>query len=76
MMMAGRAVCVVVAALTYRISLWIALAMVVAGAVLPWCAVLIANDGPPRKRAMRPAPVAPLAEHALPGATEDRTVDG
>ena len=49
-MMGIRAVCVLAAALTYRVSIWLALAFLVGGAVLPWCAVLIANDGPPRKR--------------------------
>ena len=47
-MMALRAVCVIAAACTYRVSIVLALAFVVAGLVLPWCAVLIANDRPGR----------------------------
>ncbi len=47
-MMGLRIVCVIVAVLTYHFSIWLALACIVGGAVLPWCAVLIANDRPPR----------------------------
>lgn len=48
-MMTLRAVCIVGAASTFRISGWLAAAFVVAAAVLPWAAVLIANDRPPKK---------------------------
>lgn len=44
-----RALCVVGAASTYQISGWIACGFVVGAMVLPWCAVLIANDRPPKK---------------------------
>ena len=50
-MMTLRALCVLGAALTYRVSIVLALAFVVGGMVLPWCAVIIANDGPAKKRA-------------------------
>jgi hypothetical protein len=47
-MMATRVVCLVLAATFYRTP-WL-LAIFVAGAVvLPWMAVLIANDRPPKK---------------------------
>ena len=49
-MMALRAVCVIAAAMTYRVSIVLALAFVVAGMVLPWCAVIIANDRPAKRR--------------------------
>ena len=75
-MMASRAVCVLVAALTYRVSLWLALSLIVAGAVLPWCAVILANDGPPRKRVKSTGFVPPNTERALPPGKDDRTVDG
>src|SRR6266581_6293079 len=52
-MMTLRAVCVVAAAMTYRASIWLALAFVVGGMVLPWCAVIIANDRPAKKRQSR-----------------------
>lgn len=76
-MMALRAVCVLGAALTYHLSIVLAMVFVVGGLVLPWCAVLIANDRPPRKRTARPAAPGARPERALPpGADDDRTVDG
>ena len=49
-MMGLRIVCVIAAAAVFRTSLWLALVFMVGGAVLPWCAVLIANDRPARSR--------------------------
>jgi hypothetical protein len=76
-MMSTRALCVLAAALTYRISIWLALAFVVGGMVLPWCAVIIANDRPAKKRAPRPV-YRPGAsqERALTAGDDGRTVDG
>ncbi|WAX57386.1 DUF3099 domain-containing protein [Jatrophihabitans cynanchi] len=74
-MMGIRAVCVLAAALTYRVSIWLALAFLVGGAVLPWCAVLIANDGPPRKRDTTGLFLR-STERALPPGKDDRTVEG
>jgi Protein of unknown function (DUF3099) len=54
----------------------LALGLVIGGAVLPWCAVLIANNGPVRKRRAGRQPAPPNAERALPGAGDERTVDG
>lgn len=48
-MMSLRAVCIVGAASTFQLSGWLAAAFVAAAAVLPWAAVLIANDRPPKK---------------------------
>ncbi len=45
-----RALCVVGAACTFNISGWLAAAFVVGAMVLPWCAVLIANDRPPKQQ--------------------------
>lgn len=75
LMMAGRALCVVAAALTYHVSLILALAFILGGTVLPWCAVIIANDRPPLRRAQRGSFRGSAQEKALPGHT-DRTVDG
>jgi Flp pilus assembly protein TadB len=47
--MAVRGVCIVLAAVFYQI-LWLMLVFAVLGAVLPWVAVLMANDRPPKKR--------------------------
>ena len=74
-MMGLRVVCVVAAALTYRWSIWIALLFIVGGAVLPWCAVIIANDRPAKRRAKRPDLTDYRPERALPGAS-DTTIDG
>ena len=75
-MMALRAVAVVAAALTYHFSIWLAISFLVAGAILPWSAVILANEGPPKKR-VRTGFVPPSEEKALPpGAGPDRIVDG
>jgi Flp pilus assembly protein TadB len=76
-MMTLRAVCVVAAAMTYRVSIVLALAFVVGGMVLPWCAVIIANDRPAKKKTDRLTYRSDLrAERALPPGDDDRTVDG
>ena len=75
-MMTLRAVCVIAAACTYRVSVVLALLFVVGGMILPWCAVIIANDRPARKRArtvMRPGL---SAERGLPSGDDGRTLDG
>ncbi|MGH8960653.1 MAG: DUF3099 domain-containing protein [Jatrophihabitantaceae bacterium] len=75
-MMGLRALFVLGAALTYHVSLWLALSFIVTAAVLPWCAVILANDGPPRKRAQHVGFVPPNTERALPPGEDDRTVEG
>jgi hypothetical protein len=47
--MAIRAVCVILAATFYHV-IWLMLIFAVLGTVLPWIAVIMANDGPPKKR--------------------------
>jgi Flp pilus assembly protein TadB len=75
-MMGLRALCVIGAAVSYSHSTVLALLFVVGGIVLPWCAVIIANDGPARKRGPQ-APPAPLGtERALPAGKDGRVVDG
>jgi Flp pilus assembly protein TadB len=76
-MMALRAICVLAAALTYRVSVILALAFVVGGIVLPWCAVIIANDRPAKKRARRPIlRYGHGQERALSPGDDGRTIDG
>ena len=53
-LMGTRAVCLVLAVVTATISLWFAAIFIVGGVVLPWCAVLIANDRPARSKARSP----------------------
>lgn len=61
-MMGLRVVCVLGAVAVAPVSLWVALVLICGGAVLPWCAVLIANDRPPRHGStfvrFRPPPTA------------------
>jgi hypothetical protein len=78
LMMFIRGVAVIAAALCYQVSVWISLACLAAGAVLPWCAVLIANDNPPKNRRRYLGPAFGPADRALPGAgpERDRTIEG
>ncbi|MCW2541724.1 MAG: hypothetical protein JWN95_3449 [Frankiales bacterium] len=48
-MMLTRAVCIIGAASTFQISGWLAAAFVIAALILPWVAVLIANDRAPKE---------------------------
>jgi Flp pilus assembly protein TadB len=75
-MMAMRAVCVIAAALTYRTSIALALVFVVGGMVLPWCAVLIANDRPAKKKTSLGHHQDLRSERALPPGDDGRIVDG
>lgn len=75
-MMGLRALCVIGAAVSYHLSMVLALLFVVGGIVLPWCAVIIANDGPAKKRVQRMPPAGGPAERALPPGEDERTVDG
>jgi Flp pilus assembly protein TadB len=75
-MMGLRALCVIAAASVYHVSVAFAIALAIAGVVLPWCAVLIANDRPPKRRSAEVGHVAAQRERALPAGTDDRVVDG
>ena len=48
-MMATRGVCIVLAAVFVRVP-WLMLIFAIAGAVLPWMAVIMANDRPPKSK--------------------------
>lgn len=75
-MMTLRALCVIGAATTYHLSIILALVFVLAGVVLPWSAVLIANDGPAKKRATHPEfHRAPPLERALPAGKDHEVID-
>jgi hypothetical protein len=82
-MMSLRALCVIGAAVTYRVSWILAVVLIVGGAVLPWCAVILANDRAPkkgrRKNGYRGGPSGKALESrqkVLPPAREGQTVDG
>jgi len=44
-----RLVCLILAAVFYKI-VWLMLILAILGTVLPWIAVIMANDRPPKKR--------------------------
>ncbi len=80
-MMGIRALCLIAAAIIIStrpplFGLWAGLC--IAGMVLlPWLAVILANDRPARRRASRFAPGAGSAQgtQALPPARDDRVID-
>jgi Flp pilus assembly protein TadB len=79
--MTVRALCIIGAAVTVHLSGWLAAAFVAGALVLPWTAVLIANDRPP-KEAVRfrrfipgSAPASPKQLTAGP-APDASTTDG
>ena len=74
--MAIRALSLVLAALTYQYSLWLMAVFAVLGTVLPWIAVVMANDRPPKKKldVNRYRPPAP--DRILePGNSKARVID-
>ena len=76
-MMGTRAVCLILAAVTYHTP-WLMAIFLVGAVALPWMAVLIANDRPPKKAAHanrydgHPDPARAL--EAPPG--QGRVIDG
>jgi hypothetical protein len=75
-MMGIRAVCLVLAAVFYRVP-WALPVLAAAAVTLPWMAVLIANDRPP-KRALRPSRFShPAPDRALEASPErSRVIEG
>ena len=62
LLMGGRLMLFVLAAVAYPVSMWLAVGLLAASVPLPWMAVLIANDAPARKvedahRLTAPVPV-------------------
>jgi len=64
-MMGMRIPFLIAAALTYHTP-WLAISLIIISIPLPWCAVLIANDRPARKRARPAGPTPVNHERALP----------
>lgn len=77
LMMATRIVCLILAAVFYR-NPWLLGVFVAGAAILPWAAVLIANDRPPKKSSK----VHRVGGHPDPGRAitsstrDDRVIDG
>ncbi len=78
-MMLTRALCLIAAAylVVQKPPLWGVWASlcVVGMVVLPWLAVILANDRPPRKRAPAPAQSGAPAQPALPAAQDHPVID-
>jgi hypothetical protein len=76
-MMATRTVCLVLAAICYR-TWWLMAILVVGAAVLPWMAVIIANDRPPKKgRKINRYAGHPAPDRALePPPEQGRVIEG
>jgi hypothetical protein len=64
-LMGGRLALLVLAAVTYPVSTWLAVGLLAASIPLPWMAVLIANDAPARRREDTHRLPAPTAVRAL-----------
>lgn len=77
LMMATRAVCLVLAAVFYRVP-WLMFVLAAAAIALPWMAVLIANDRPPKKvRKVNRYAAEPAPDRALPPPPDrSRIIDG
>ena len=69
-----RLVCLVLAAVFYKI-VWLMLILAVLGTVLPWIAVVMANDGPPKKR-VDPHRYTHRPDRELEGPPPARVIDG
>jgi Flp pilus assembly protein TadB len=74
--MAVRGISLVLAAVFYQV-LWLAIIFAVLGTVLPWIAVVMANDRPPKKKLDSNRYVAPRPDRILeaPG-RERRVIEG
>jgi Protein of unknown function (DUF3099) len=68
-LMGGRLGLFVLAALVYPLSAWLAVALLALSIPLPWMAVLIANDAPPRSRR------GPADTHRLPPPAPSRAIE-
>jgi hypothetical protein len=72
--MAFRTVCLILAAVSYHI-VWLMAIFVALMVVLPGIAVIMANDGPPKKRVTIQRPPPP-ADRILEGPRPARVIDG
>ena len=76
LMMGIRAICLVLAAVFYRVP-WAWPLLAVGSVALPWMAVLIANDRPPRKATKLDRFDHPAPDRALePPPDQSRVIEG
>jgi Flp pilus assembly protein TadB len=69
-----RGVSLVLAALTYQI-VWLMIIFAVLGTVLPWFAVVMANDRPPKKRLYVNRYTPPRPDRILEAGSKPRVID-
>jgi len=74
-MMSGRVLCVILAACIYRVSAALAVLLVVGGGVLPWTAVIMANDRLSPKKVQSLHQRLPDTDRALPAVDQDRVIE-
>lgn len=69
-----RTVCLILAAVFYHI-VWLMLVLALLGTLLPWVAVIMANDRPPKKK-LQPYGHAARPDRVLPSrSVADRVID-
>jgi len=73
--MGVRILCLIAAAFVYE-TVWLMFILVVLACVLPWMAVLIANDRPPKKAQKVSKFGHPAPDRALDGGRPGRTIEG
>jgi hypothetical protein len=70
-----RMASLIAAALTYQVSVWLMAVFAILGTVLPWIAVVMANDGPPKKRVDVNRYTPPRPDRILESGTKARVID-
>jgi len=73
--MGVRIVCLILAAFVYE-TVWLMAILVVLACVLPWMAVLIANDRPPKKAQRVSGLAHPAPDRAVDSGRPGRTIEG
>jgi Flp pilus assembly protein TadB len=73
--MAIRAASLVLAAMTYQYSIWLMAVFAVLGTVLPWIAVVMANDAPPKKKLDPNRYRPPAPDRILESGNKGRVID-
>lgn len=74
--MGARVLCLIAAGIFYH-TVWLMGILVGLACVLPWMAVMIANDRPPKKKAQRVSQLGhPSPERALDSGQPGRTIEG
>ena len=69
-----RGISLVLAAVFYQ-TVWLMLIFAILGTVLPWIAVVMANDRPPKKRQDVHRYVAPRPDRILESGPQSRVID-